>query len=49
MVQGLSTAKPEPPPQPAPAAEMTIGEDHVGGLVEEVTPDMKLPRERKKE
>lgn len=23
-------------------AEMTIGEDQVGGLVEEVTPDMKL-------
>ncbi|EFN51348.1 hypothetical protein CHLNCDRAFT_141064 [Chlorella variabilis] len=30
------------------AFEMKIGEDHLGGLVEEVTPDMKLPKERKK-
>lgn len=34
-------------PHPA-CAEMKIGEDHLGGLVEEVTPDMKLPKERKK-
>ncbi|KAI7839687.1 hypothetical protein COHA_006495 [Chlorella ohadii] len=30
------------------AYEMTIGEEQIGGLVEEITPDMKLPRERKK-
>lgn len=30
------------------AYEMAIQEQHLGGVVEEVTPDMKLPRERKK-
>ena len=47
-------ASPTPPHQqpvpallPPPAAEMTIVGEHLGGLVEEVTPDMKLPRERK--
>lgn len=29
-------------------AEMAIQEQHLGGVVEEVTLDMKLPRERKK-
>jgi hypothetical protein len=31
-----------------PVAEMKIEEAQVGGLVEEVTPDMKLPRVRQK-
>lgn len=30
------------------AAEIKVGEEHVGGVIEEVTPGMKLPRPKKK-